>query len=225
MKTYKTNAVIIGALFIFTMLAGMVDAFFVAPQFNQPVAHIFQIDNIIVLGVFSVLIMSIGLVFIAITFFPVIKLQSESIARIYVILRTIECLLLIVGSLCYLSIIALGKQYTINSDTSNYAIVIAIALKIKYYGYLLAMTVLGFGSLFLCYSLYLSRLVPRFLSLWGAIGYVLLVVSAVLNLCGILDITNGMTSILYIPGGLWEMIAFPLWLFIKGFNIPVKGNH
>jgi len=219
MKTYKMNAVIIGALFIFTMLAGMVDAFFVAPQFNQPIAHILQIDNTILVGVFSVLIMAIGLVLIAITFFPVIKLQSESIARMYVILRTIECLLLIVGSLCYLFIIALGKQYTTETVSSNYAIAIAIALKIKYYGYLLAMTVLGFGSLFLCYSLYVSRLVPRFLSLWGAIGYLLLLISAVLNLCGILDITNGMTSILYIPGGLWEMIAFPLWLFTKGFNL------
>jgi len=24
---------------------------------------------------------------------------------------------------------------------------------------------------------------------------------------------------LYIPGGLWEMLVFPLWLFIKGFNV------
>lgn len=153
MKTYKKNAVIIGTLFIFTLLAGMIDAYFVAPEFKQPVANILQSDSKILLGVFSVLIMAIGIIFIAIAFFPVIKKHSESIALTYVILRAIECLLLISGAICYLYIIALGKNFTNDTVSSNYAIAIALALKIKYYGYQIAMIILGFGSLFLCYSL------------------------------------------------------------------------
>ena len=219
MKTYKKNAVIIGALFIFTMLAGMIDAYFVAPEFKQPVVNILQIDSKILIGVFSVLIMAIGIVFIALVFFPVIKKHSESIALTYVILRAIECLLLIIGAICYLYIIALGKNFTNETFSSNYAIAIALALKIKYYGLQIAMIILGFGSLFLCYSLYESRIVPRFLSIWGGIGYIFLLLSAVFDICGIIDTTKGLGSILYVPGGLWELIVFPLWLFIKGFNI------
>jgi hypothetical protein len=159
MKTYKKNAVIIGALFIFTMLVGMIDAYFVAPEFKNQVTTILQIDNKILLGVFSVLIMAVGIVFIAITFFPVVKKHSESIAFTY------ECLLLLLGSICYLYIIALGKTIVNDADVSRYAIAIALALKIKYYGFQLSMIVLGFGSIFLCYALYESRLVPRFLSI------------------------------------------------------------
>jgi hypothetical protein len=218
MKTYKKNAVIIGALFIFTMLAGMIDAYFVAPEFKQPVADILQNDSKILLGVFSVLIMAVGIVFIAITFFSVIKKQSESIAFTYVILRAIECLLLISGAICYLYIIALGKYFSNETAASNYAIAIALALKLKYYGYQIAMMILGLGSLFLCYSLYVSRLIPRFLSVWGGIGYGLLLLSAVLDVCGVINTTNGLGSLLYVPGGLWELAAFPLWLFFKGFN-------
>jgi hypothetical protein len=83
------------------------------------------------------------------------------------------------------------------------------------------MVVLGFGSLFLCYALYVSRLIPRFLSLWGGIGYLLLFLSAVLDICGVLDTTKGLGALMYIPGGIWELIVFPLWLFNKGFNVSL----
>ena len=221
MKTYKTNAVIIGALFIFTTLVGMIDAYFVAPEFKEPITHILQIDSKILIGVFSVLVMSVGIVFIAIAFFPVVKRQSESIALTYVILRAIECLLLILGAICYLYIIALGKNFTSEAVFSNYAIAVALAIKVKYYGFQIAMIVLGFGSLFLCYSLYVSRLVPRFLSIWGGIGYASLLLSAVLDLYGVIDTTSGLGSAFYVPGGLWELIVFPAYLFIKGFKMPL----
>lgn len=221
MKTYKINAVIIGALFIFTTLVGMIDAYFVAPIFKNPIRNILQVDDKLLLGAFSVLIMAVGIVFIAITFIPVIKKQSESIALTYVVLRTIECLLLIIGAICYLYIVALGKYYT-TETVSNYTTAIALAIKIKYYSFQIAMIILGFGSLFLCYSLYVSKIIPRFLSIWGGIGYGLLFLSAMLDICGVIDTANGSGFLLYIPGGLWELIIFPLWLFIKGFSISLN---
>jgi hypothetical protein len=225
MKTYKANAVIIGALFIFTTLTGMIDAYLVAPEFKQPIMNILQIDNKILTGAFSVLVMSIGIVFIAIAFFPVIKKHNESIALTYVIFRAIESMLLITGAICYMYIIVLGKNYTSATVFPDYVIAIALALKIKYYGFQFAMIILGIGSLFLCYSLYRSRLVPGFLSIWGGIGYLCLLLSAVLDICGVIDTTNGSGSILYVPGGLWELIVFPIWLFIKGFDFSFIKNY
>ncbi len=219
MRTYKKNAIIIGTLFIITMLFGMIDAYFVAPELKKPIVNILQVDSQILVGVFSVFAMAIGIVFIALYFFPVIKKYSETIALTYVILRAIECLLLLIGSICYLYIIALRKEYINNTDIFKYAVDIAIALELKYYGYQIAMIVLGFGSLFLCYALYASKLIPRFLSIWGGIGYILLLSSAILDICGLIDTTKGSGVIMYVPGGLWELIVFPLWLFIKGFNI------
>src|ERR1035437_162425 len=224
MKTYRKNAVIIGALFIFTMLSGMIDAYYVAPIFKNPISNILPIDDKLLVGVFSVLIMAIGIVFIAIAFFPVIKKQSETIAITYLTLRSIECLLLIVGSICYLYIIALRGVSLHQADSSIYAIGITLAIKIKYYGYQLAMILLGFGSLFLTCSLYKSRIIPRFLSIWGGIGYLFLLISAVLDILGVINTTSGLGFVLYIPGGLWELIVFPIWLFIKGFKMPLNNK-
>lgn len=221
MNSYKKNAIVIGALFIITMLAGMVDAYFVAPELNYPLSYIHQIEHKILLGTFSVLIMAIGIVGIAIAFYPVVKKESEPIALTYVIFRAIECILLIVGPLCYLFLIALGREY-VNleiSEPSFFETLAVLAVKVKYYSYQIAMIVLGLGSLFLCYSLYKSKLVPRFLSIWGLFGYAMLLLSAILDISGIVDTTTGSGAILYIPGGLWEIIVFPLWLFVKGFNL------
>ena len=223
-ETYKKYAVIIGVLFIFTTLVGMIDAYYVAPEFIIPITNFIHLQSKLLIGVFSVLIMSIGIVFIAITFFPIVKKHSQTIAITYVVLRTIECLLLILGAICYLYIIALSKNYTNETVSSNYAIAIALAIKMKYYGFQIAMIILGIGSLFLCYSLYISQLIPRFLSIWGAIGYASLLISAILDICGVIDTTTGLGSVFYVPGGLWELIIFPLWLFIKGFNIPLKTS-
>jgi len=225
MNTYKKNAVIIGALFIFTMLSGMIDAYFVVPELKSPITDILQNNGQILTGVFSVLIMAIGILFIAITFYPVLKRESETIALTYVIFRAIECLLLIVGSISYLYIISLGHIYADGTNISQYSIEIALALKIKYYSYQIAMIILGFGSLFLCYALYTSRLIPRFLSVWGGIGYVLLFLSGVFDICGLIDTTKGIGAVFYAPGGLWELIIFPVWLFIKGFNTSNFDNE
>jgi len=218
MKTYRKNAVFIGALFIITMLAGMINAYFVAPILKSPGAHIIQHESQVLLGVFSVLVMAIGIVFIAIAFFPVIKKQSETIALTYVVFRVIECILLIVGPICYLYIIALSRESMNVADSTYFVTAFALAMQIKYYGYQIAMIILGIGSILLCYSLYNSRLIPRFLSIWGGIGYLSLLLSAILDICGLIDTKNGMGAILYVPGGLWELLVFPLWLFIKGFN-------
>jgi hypothetical protein len=219
MNAYRKNAIVVGALFVITMLLGMIDAYFVAPELKAPFVNIPDFDKLL-LGAFSVLAMAIGIVFIAIAFFPVLKKHSESIALTYVVFRTIECVLLIVGALCYLYIIALSGESKTIIDSGWYVTAVSTALKIKLYGYQLAMIVLGFGSTFLCYSLFKTKAIPRFLSIWGGIGYICLLLSAVLSICGVIDTTKGLGMVLYIPGGLWELIAFPLWLFIKGFYIP-----
>lgn len=219
MKKFKANAIIIGTLFIVTMIAGMIDAYFVSPKLKTPIHEVLHLDTELLIGTFSVLIMAIGIVFIALAFYPVIKKQNETIALTYLVFRTIECMLLIIGPICYLSIIALGDQSVDANNPANYFIASTLAIKIKYIGYQIAMIVLGLGSIFLCYSLYKSMYVPKFLSIWGGVGYFLLLLSAVLDICGAIDTKSGLGTLLYIPGGLWEFIVFPIWLFIKGFNI------
>jgi len=63
-------------------------------------------------------------------------------------------------------------------------------------------------------SFYRTRLIPRWLTLWGMIGAVLYVVFGLLSL---FDIGSAGLGFLQLPLFVQEL-AMGLWLVIKGFN-------
>ena len=90
-------------------------------------------------------------------------------------------------------------------------------MEARYSGYHVAMIILSIASIMLCYLLYKTRLVPRMISVVGIIGYASVLVSAPLDLLGIID-TTGTGGVLYVPGALFELLLLPIWLLVKGFN-------
>jgi hypothetical protein len=71
----------------------------------------------------------------------------------------------------------------------------------------------GLGGLVLTYLLFVSRLIPRPIAVIGLLGYLLLTLGVPL-----LDMNNGSGQLLLVPGGLFEVVLLPIWLFSKGFN-------
>src|SRR5579859_5933258 len=78
---------------------------------------------------------------------------------------------------------------------------------------------LGVGCVFLCALLFRTRLIPRFLSLAGLIGYPILVAGTIAEIFGI-----HIGLILTIPGMFFELVL-PFWLFIKGFQPEDYGQE
>jgi hypothetical protein len=219
MNSFKKNARIVGALFIITMILGVLEANIVAPLIQGPLEKIYPNENLVVVGAFLILFMAIGIVGIAIAIFPVIKKHNETIALTYLSFRIIESVFLIVGAIVSLFLITLSLQY-INAgspDASYFQIISILAIKVRYVSYQIAMTILGIGSLMVCYVLFQTKLVPRLISVVGLVGYALLLVSAVLEIFGMID-TRGSGMIMYLPGGIFELFLFPIWLIVKGFD-------
>jgi hypothetical protein len=80
------------------------------------------------------------------------------------------------------------------------------------YAYQIAMAIWGLGGLLFVSVLYQSKLVPRFLSVWGFIGYIVFVSGTILELFG-----YPVGVLLSLPGGLFEL-SLSGWLIAKGFN-------
>lgn len=78
------------------------------------------------------------------------------------------------------------------------------------------MAIWGLGGLLFCSLLYQSKLVPRFISVWGFIGYLVFITGTVLELYG-----HNLGVALSIPGGLFE-ISLSIWLIVKGFTFSKK---
>ncbi|MBK8946688.1 MAG: DUF4386 domain-containing protein [Ignavibacteriae bacterium] len=214
----KNIGIIVGSLFIITIIAGMLDAYLVAPLLKTPLENILDNENYLHFGALLILVMAIGIVGIAIFLFPILKKYSEVIAITYLSFRILECVLLLIGTVIYYLIINFSKD-VIFTNSVNPNILIDLFVKLRYLTYQIAMVILGLGSIFLCYLFYQTKLIPRFLSVWGIIGYLFLFLSGILDLMGIIDTVNGSGSMFYIIGGIWELFLFPVWLILKGFNV------
>ncbi len=85
------------------------------------------------------------------------------------------------------------------------------------------MIAFSIGALILNYLLYQSKLIPRFISVWGLIGAVLLLAAGLLGMFG-LSPASMISIILTIPIGLNEMVL-AVWLIGKGFNLSAIASE
>ena len=65
--------------------------------------------------------------------------------------------------------------------------------------------------------LYRSRLVPRWISVWGLAALVPYLAAEFLAVFALLDPMSSTASLLYIPLAVQEMVL-AVWLIVKGFN-------
>ncbi len=68
------------------------------------------------------------------------------------------------------------------------------------------------GAFMFYYLLFISKLVPRFISIWGLIGVILLFLEMILLTFG-----DSLRMILMMPIGLNELFL-GIWLMVKGFD-------
>jgi hypothetical protein len=67
------------------------------------------------------------------------------------------------------------------------------------------------------YLLYQSRLLPRFISIWGLVGAPLYLASGLLAMFSLVDPLSPILILLFLPAALLEMVL-AVWLIVRGFN-------
>jgi hypothetical protein len=221
MNDYRVNAVHIGVLFFLTMIAGLIESNVAAPLLQGPLGILGRHEGLLKIGALLILFMAAGIVGIAILLFPVIRTRNETVALTYLAFRVIECVLLLAGSVVSLVLAPLCAKYVAAGaqDPAWLQAIVAIAVSVRYSAFQIAMVLLGIGSLLVFATFYRSRLLPRWLSAWGLVGYALLLASALLSLLGLVDMVRGAGIMMYLPGGVFELLVFPAWLIAKGFRL------
>jgi len=216
MEIYKNTARILGVLFLIPLLSyGIGNGLITLITDKQNyLKTIVANQNLLNTGAFLMLINSVTVVMIGICFYPILAYKNKSIALVYLITRISEGILLIVGIVCLwllLSVGQLAEKIAIAQQT-YFADAGTLLIRTNYLFYQIAMLMLGLGSMCFCAVLYQTKLVPRWLSVWGVSGYFLLVIGAVGELSG-----YSIGILLAMPGGLFE-VCIALWLIIKGFR-------
>jgi len=219
MNTYKKTARIVGALFLIAMVTSLVggvwlDSFLTAPDY---LATISANQTQVVMGVLLELINGIAVVVIAVMMFPILRRHDEAGALAYVGFRVIEAVVIVAALISPLSLIALSQEYVkAGAPDASYWQTLGTAFLVAravLTGQLLGI-IFSLTGLVLFYLLYQSRLVPRFISVWGLIAVALVFTWNLLETFGI-HVSFGM--ILALPIILNE-VFLGIWLIVKGFN-------
>lgn len=217
----KVVSRVVGALFLLGFISygvgfGLVTSVVSAPDF---LATVPARRTTLIVGAFLMLMNTLVDVGKGVLFFPILEKHGKRTALTYLATMIVEVVLLALGVLCLLMIVPLAQQ---SADAGAASVVWArslgsLALQSNIMAYQIAEMLLGLGCVPLCALLLRARLIPRFMAIWGLIGYVILVVGTIAEIFGI-----HIGLMLTIPGGLFE-VALGFWLLIKGFEPEAYG--
>lgn len=217
MITHKTAARTFGIFFLIAFLSygigsGLVESVVSVPDF---LSTIYNNQTKIIIGVILMaLVHTIVNIGLPVIMFPILKPFNRTLTYGYLSAAITASVVLVVGAIFLLLLLPVSNEYAkLGTANTTYFETLGITLKKGgYYSYQIGMAIWGVGGLMLCSLLYRSKLVPRFISTWGFIGYIVFISGTIFELFG-----YNVGVILSIPGGLFE-ISLSIWLIIKGFN-------
>lgn len=224
MNTYRKTAILVGALFITATVACSFSIFLTEPILNAPdyLAKVSANASHIILAALLMLIDAIAVAAIAIVIFPVLKKHNTILALGYVGARIIESVFFIFYVILLLSVMTVGRDFitAATSEASHFQTTGNALMAVFDWTFTLGYGIIfTLSALILNYSLFQSRLVPRWLSIFGIIGAAL---SLLLNLFKFYSIE--LPEILDIVIAVQEMVL-AVWLIIKGFNISAIASE
>jgi Domain of unknown function (DUF4386) len=171
-------------------------------------------DTSILLG--GLLEMIVGLTGIgtAITLYPVLKRQNQSLALGLIASRTLEAAAIFVGVASVVTLVSLRR-----AGAGPDALVTGQALVAFYDSVALVSQAImaAVNALLLGTLLYKSRLVPRALPLLGFVGAVVLTLSFAGTMFGVIDRVSLLTGLGALPIATWEF-SLGVYLIVKGFK-------
>ena len=214
MNSNKKTATIVGILFLIAMAASLLGGGSLESVLDVPnyLTSISENKIQVAIGVSLELINGIAVIGIAVMLFPILKQYSESLALGYVGFRIIESILCIVAAIIPLLLITVSKEYSGASDTSYIQSLGTILKTLRSdLAEILIPLFFSLGALLFYYLLYKSKLIPRFISVWGFIGAIFIFTLIFLEADLIINL------ILVLPIILNE-IFLGIWLIAKGFN-------
>src|SRR3954453_5999042 len=211
-RTHMSTGRIIGALFLAGFLTYGTGAI-ITTSITEPsdvIGSVAAHQSAFAIG--AVLMLTVGAVEIgkAVLFFPVLGRPGRRTALAYLASMVVEVTLMAVGVVALLTLVPLGDPVQSGATSGALGQTLGtFALDLNDLAYQAGQATVAVGAFFLSVFLYRTRLVPRFLAMWGAIGYLLHLTGATAELLGI-----HISMFLLIPGGLFEL-AFATRVLVR----------
>jgi hypothetical protein len=166
------------------------------------------------------LFMGLACAGIGLSLYPILKRYGEGQALAAAGFRVMEGTIQIVSAVGVVALLAVSREFVkAGSPTDSFFQPLAAALKsVREWvlnGAFLFPWCIG---AFIYYRIFFTtRLVPRWLSVWGLVGLALMLVGAISGMFGLLGLFSAAQFLCMLPILIQEMVL-ALWLIIKGYR-------
>jgi hypothetical protein len=221
----RKTAIIVGVLFIIGTVSGILNRIVNASILADPSypLNIAANETQWILGTLLILVMGFPLAMVPVMLYPIFKKHNEVLALGAVIFRgVLEAVCYITLVLSEFMLLTVSQVYT--KTGTEYVVDLqhigSILIGAGDWINLILAIVFSIGSLMISWMFYQTKLIPRWLSIWGLIGGVLYFIAPFVCMLGPQHLPfslSGPIGFLIGPLALQEMV-FAVWLIIKGFN-------
>lgn len=221
MNTYRTNAVVAGALYITGTVAGIMSLVLSQPLHDPggPLAGAAANATQVTVAALCALLMALSLAMVPVVLYPALRRHSEVLALGYVVFRgALETVAVLVSVIAWVLSVELGRLSVLAgaAGSTGYEATGTLLLAAGDLGRLTSI-VFCMGAAMFYALLYQSRLVPRWIPVWGLAALVPYLAADILGLFALLDPQSSTAVVLHLPLALQEMVL-AVWLIAKGFN-------
>lgn len=217
MKSNKKTGRLVGLLFLIIFVIGItVYQFLQGPVLfsDNFLTATSENSNEIIISTLLLFVSGITSIIIATFLFPIFKKHSITLAFLYLAFSIIGFIAISIDNISVLSMLELSLEYVKNetgkSDLLN--TLGNVYYKKHWWTHYLSLLISCFPVFILYFTLYVSKLVPRVISIVGIIAAILMFIEILFSLFG-----NSISMNMLLPIGLIQLIL-PLWLMIKGLN-------
>jgi hypothetical protein len=222
MNNYRKTAIVVGVLYIIGTVSGVLSVASSGPIREAVyLGSIAASPNQIVVAALFVLLMGLALALVPIMLYPLLKKYNEVLALGYVVFRgALETALYIGMTASWLVLIILSQEYVqAGAPAASYFQTLGTLLLAGHETLnTILIIVFSLNALMLYTIFYQSRLIPRWISIWGFIAILLHLTTAFLLLFGIVESTNLSVLMAFNILILIQEMVMAVWLIVKGFD-------
>lgn len=186
-------------------------------------------NKVLIGAVFQFLLVPIYIGF-SLVLYPILKKFNETLSIGFIGFRIMAGVFQLLGILL-LPIFILLSQHFLNQTNADITLYGTIGEILKLFrdliNHLGVMLATGLGNLLLYYILFKGKLIPFWLSVWGIIGNILIMIASFLLLFDLIEVISMEYGIITMPLVIQEVV-FAIWLIVKGLKlsetIQIAGN-
>ena len=218
MYTNQKAGRISGVLFLFVFISGVV----IFQVLQGPV--LFSDDfltttsenaNTIIGSVLLSMLSGVASIIIAILLLPIFKRYSYYLTFLYLAFCILNFIAIMLDNVSVVSMLELSNDYVNNGDSDTLKVMGNLLYEKHRWTHYLFLLLSCFPVFVLYCTLYVSKLVPRLISVFGILAVILMFVEVLFSIFG-----QSISMNMMLPMGLIQL-ALPLWLIFKGLKSPL----